>query len=155
MKFSRIKLGRQGNFILGLFLIFFIFFRFISSYFQRNLARQILVGDRLIFLYQILFNPSTFLSFIILFGIMFFIAFRESFFEYAIRNSIWYIPAIIIMSWFWYWIIYGFDPTVFYIYFIQIEGYLTILSLLCINLFAALLASFITEKRKELRTLEY
>ena len=86
---------------------------------------------------------------------MFFIAIRESFYEYAIRNSIWYIPAIIIMSWLWYWILYGFDPTVFYIYFIQIEGYLTILSLLCINLFAAILASFISEKRKELRALEY
>ncbi|MHA2280546.1 MAG: hypothetical protein ACXAC5_06820 [Promethearchaeota archaeon] len=155
MRFSRIKLGRQGNSILGLFLLFFLFFGLISSYFPRNLARDILIGERLLFLYQILFNPSTFWSFIILFGIMFFVAYRESFYEYAIRNSIWYIPAIMIMSWFWYWIIYGFDPSVFYIYFIQIEGYLTILTLLCINLSAAILASFITEKRKELRTIEY
>lgn len=155
MKFSRIKLGRQGNFILGVFLIYFLFFGFICSSFIRDLFGQTNIGDQLIFLYQILFNPSTFFSFIILFGIMFFVALRESFYEYAIRNSIWYIPVIMIMSWFWYWILYGFDPTVFYIYFIQIEGYLTILSLLCINLFAAILASFLTEKRKELRALEY
>jgi len=155
MKFSRIKLGRQGNFILGLLLIYFLFFGYISSVFIKDFSGQAHIGNRLIFLYQILFNPSTFLSFIILFGIMFFIAVRESFYEYAIRNCIWYIPAIMIISWFWYWIIYGFDPTVFYIYFIQIEGYLTILSLLCINLFAAFLASVITEKRKELRALEY
>ena len=155
MKFSRIKLGRQGNFFLGLILIYFLFFGFMSLNFIRDLYGKVNIGDRLLFLYQILFNPSAFLSFIILFGIMFFIAYRESFFEYAIRNSIWYVPAIMIMSWFWYWILYGFDPTVFYIYFIQVEGYLTILTLLCINLFAAFLASIIKEKRKELRVLEY
>lgn len=155
MKFSRIKLGRQGNFILGLFLIYFLFFGFLSSFFPRTMSGQMTIGIRLIFFYQILFNPSTFGSFIILFGIMFFIGYRESFFEYAIRNSIWYVPAIMIMSWFWYWIIYGFDPTVFYIYFIQIEGYLTILSILFINLIATFLASSFTEKRKELRAIEY
>ncbi|MCK4285376.1 MAG: hypothetical protein KAX18_04205 [Candidatus Lokiarchaeota archaeon] len=154
MKFSRIKIARQGNFILGLFLIYFLFFGFICLNFIRDLYGQVDIGDRLLFLNQILFNPNTYWSFIILFGIMFFVASRESFYEYAIRNSIWYVPAIMIMSWFWYWILYGFDPTVIYIYFIQIEGYLTILSLLCINLFAVILASSITEKRKELRTLE-
>ena len=114
-----------------------------------------LANGILIFVYQILFHPHSFLSLIILFAIVFFIALRESFFEYAIRNSIWYIPAIMIMSWFWYWFLYGFDATVFYIYFIQIEGYLTILTLLCINLLAAFLASIINEKRKELKILKY
>jgi len=79
---------------------------------------------------------------------MFFVAFRESFYEYAIRNSIWYVPAIIIISWIWYWILYGFDASVFYIYFIRVEGYITILTLLCTNLFAAILASVTNEKRK-------
>jgi hypothetical protein len=155
MKFSRIKLGRQGNFILGLLLIYFLFFGYICNLFPRDLAGVLTIGDQLLFLYQILFNPRTILSFFILFGIMFFIALRESFFEYAIRNSIWYIPAIMIISWFWYWFIYGFDATVFYIYFIQIEGYLTILTLLGINLLAAILASIINEKRKEIRDLKY
>ncbi|MFX1456296.1 MAG: hypothetical protein ACFFDB_13060 [Promethearchaeota archaeon] len=155
MKFSKIKLGRQGNFFLGLILIYFLFFGYITSEYLRDIWGVIHVGDRLIFLHQILFDSSTFFSFIILFGIMFFIALREPFFEYAVRNSIWYIPAILIMSWFWYWVLYGFNPAVFYMYFIQIEGYLTILSLLCINLFAAILASIINEKRKELRALEY
>lgn len=145
MKFSKIELGRQGNFILGLFLIYFVFFGYICNALKKQ------IGQRLIFLYQVFFNPNTFLSFIILFIIIFFISIRENFFEYAIRNSIWYIPAIMIMSWFWYWFLFGFDVTVFYIYFIRIEGYLTIISLLCINLLAAILASIIIEKRKELR----
>ena len=55
------------------------------------------------------------------------------------------------MSWFWYWILFGFDAIVFVIYFIRIEGYLTILSILCINLLAAISASIINEKRREVR----
>lgn len=150
MKFSKIKLGRQGNFIMGLILIFFAFFGYISNAFPRAFSGEHTIGMELIFLYQILFNPRTFWSFIILFAIMFIVAYRESFFEYAIRNSIWYIPAIIFISWFWYWFINGFDAAVFYIYFITIEGYLTLLSLLSINLLAAFLASLVNEKRKEL-----
>ena len=145
MKFSKIELGRQGNFILGLFLIYFVFFGYICNAYRKN------IGQELIFLNQAFFNPSTFLSLIILFLIIFFVSLREKFFEYAIRNSIWYIPAIMIMSWFWYWFIFGFDATVFYIYFIRIEGYLTLISLLCVNLLAAILASIINEKRKQIR----
>lgn len=155
MKFSRIKVGRQGNFILGLLLLFFVFFGYISNEFQRDLNNQVTIGEELIFMYQILFNPTSSLSFFILFGIMFLVALRESFFEFAIRNSIWYIPAILIMSWFWYWFLFGFDATVFYIYFIRIEGYLTIFSLLSINLLAAISASVLNEKRKELKESEY
>ncbi len=154
MKFSKIQLGRQGNFILGILLLYFVFFGYIANSYPRFYNQAIkktvqsVVGQKLLFLYQILFNPSTFLSFIILFAIMFFLAFRESFYEYAIRNSIWYVPAIIIISWIWYWILYGFDASVFYIYFIRVEGYITILTLLCTNLFAAILASLTNEKRK-------
>ena len=142
MKITKIELGRQGNFILALVLIYLLFFGFLANATGKS------IGMDLIFLYQVLFNPKTFLSFIILFIIVFIMALRENFFEYAIRNSIWLIPGIIMMSWFWYWFIYGFDITVIYIYFITIEGLLTILSLLCTNLLAAIIASIIKEKRK-------
>ena len=104
MKFSKIQLSRQGNFILGIILLYFVFFGYISNTFPRTLDPSIqktvpsTVGLKLIFLYQIFFNPTTFWSFIILFAIMFLVALRESFYEYAIRNSIWYIPPIILMS---------------------------------------------------------
>ena len=71
---------------------------------------------------------------------------RENFYEYGIRNSIWLIPFIIVMSWIWYWFIYGFDFSVIGFYFIRLESYLTILTLLGINLFAALIASIAKEK---------
>ena len=154
MKFSRIKLNRQGNFILGLILIFFLFFGYIANEYPKDyVSGEYIYGFReeLIFLHQFLFNPSSFWAFIILFGIVFIDSLRENFFEYAIRNSIWYIPAIFIMSWFWYWILFGFDAIVFVIYFIRFEGYLTIISILCINLLAAISASIINEKRREVR----
>lgn len=154
MKFSKIQLGRQGNFILGILLLYFVLFGYICNeyprYYDVSLKETLptTVGQSLIFLYQILFNPSTFLSFIILFAIMFVVALRESFYEYAIRNSIWYVLVIIIISWIWYWILYGFDASVFYIYFIRVEGYITIATLLCTNLLAAILASATNEMRK-------
>jgi len=148
MKFSKIEFGRQGNFIMGLFMLYFLFFGYICNAYKKS------IGEELLFLYQILFDSQRFWSFLILFAIMFFVAYREKFFEYAIRNSIWYIPAILIMSWFWYWFLFGFDAIVFYIYFIRIEGLLTIISLLCTNLLAAILASVINEKRKISRKIE-
>ncbi|MFX1477413.1 MAG: hypothetical protein ACFFCI_04710 [Promethearchaeota archaeon] len=142
MKIANIDIGRQGNFILAIVLLYFLFFGYVCNATGKN------IGIKLIFLYQVLFNPTTFFSFIILFAIVFIMALRENFFEYAIRNSIWLIPAIIFMSWFWYWFIYGFNYTVIYIYFIRIEGVLTIVSLVCTNLLAAILASIIKERRK-------
>jgi hypothetical protein len=122
-----------------------LFFGYIANAYQKD------IGIELIFLYQILFNPNTFWSLIILFAIVFIVALRENFFEYAIRNSIWFIPAIMIMSWFWYWFNFGFDITIIFIYFIKIEGYITILTLICINFLAAFSASVIKEKRKKIR----
>ncbi|HEC40120.1 MAG TPA: hypothetical protein ENI29_17910 [bacterium] len=77
-------------------------------------------------------------------------AYREVFFEYAIRNSIWLLPAILIMSWFWYWVIFeSFDPTFIIIYFITVDGILTFLGLLFTNLLAAILGSTLKEYRKK------
>jgi hypothetical protein len=81
-------------------------------------------------------------SVVILAGIVFLMAFKEKFFEYGIRNSIWLIPFIIVQSWIWYWfIIESFDITIIWVYFTKIESYITILTLLGLNIFIALLAA--------------
>ncbi|MFX0076694.1 MAG: hypothetical protein ACFE96_14720, partial [Candidatus Hermodarchaeota archaeon] len=82
---------------------------------------------------------------IILFGIVFLMVLRENFFEYGIRNSIWLVPAIIIMSWIWYWFINGFNIFMIGIYFLRWETYINILILLGINLLSALLAAVTKE----------
>lgn len=138
----KIEIGRQGNFILALLLLHFVFFGYICNVFEypKN------IGDGVLFLYKIIFNPTSILSGIILFAIVFIMVIRENFFEYGIRNSIWLIPAIIIMSWIWYWFIYGFNFFMIGFYFIRIETYLTILTLLGINLLAALIGSIAKEQ---------
>lgn len=86
-------------------------------------------------------------SLVILVGIVFFMVFRERFFEYGIRNSIWLIPFIMIQSWIWYWfIIEEFDITIIGAYFLNINSYITILTLLGVNLAAAILGAVAREK---------
>jgi len=131
----KIELSRQGKFILGILLIHFVFFGYIANLYKRT------VGERLLFLYQIIFKPVSILSAVILFVIVFFMVFREKFFEYGIRNSIWLTPIIIGESWIWYWFINGFDITIIGYFFTHYEGYLTIFSILCLNLLPAILAA--------------
>lgn len=159
-----IDLSRQGNFIAAVLLIHFVFFGYICNVYHVVFEAYSL-GEEILFLYQILFYPPTMLSLVILIGIIFIMAVREHFFEYGVRNSIWLIPFIIIMSWFWYWFlnrdylemlsrstfqISGLGFIVFIgTYFIRIETYLTILTLLCINLFTAVAAALTKEKYKK------
>jgi apolipoprotein N-acyltransferase len=76
-------------------------------------------------------------------------AYREPFYEYAIRNSIWMTLLIIIESWIWYWFINGFDLVQIGIFFISLEGYLTILIILGINVVSAFTASYLRIKYKQ------
>jgi hypothetical protein len=141
MKFKKIEFARQSNFILALLLTHFLFFGYLSNVYQKN------IGDGVLFLYKVLFNPQSFLSSLILVFIVFLMVFREHFFEYGIRNSIWLIPFIIVQSWIWYWfIIEDFDIGMIGAYFLRIETYITILTLLGINIGTAIVASIAREK---------
>ena len=136
MKLKKIEFARQTNFVLALLLIHFVFFGYLSNVYQKS------IGEGVLFLYQVLFHPDSYLSSIILAAIVFLMAFREKFFEYGIRNSIWLVPFIIVQSWIWYWfIIESFDITIIGGYFLRIESYITILTLLGLNIFIAILAS--------------
>jgi len=141
MKFKKIDFARQTNFILALLLIHFAFFGYLSNVYQKN------IGDGVLFLYQVLFSPESYLSAIILVLIVFVMVFREHFFEYGIRNSIWLIPFIIVQSWIWYWfIIEDFDIGIIGAYFLRIESYITILTLFGLNIATAIVASIAREK---------
>ena len=127
-KIFNIEIGRQGNFMLALFAVYFVFFGYICYIYGKA------IGIGLIFLNKVFYNPYSSASIVILFVIVFLMAYRENFYEYGIRNSLWLTTFIIIMSWTCYWFIYGFDLTVIGLFFIIIEGYLTIISILIINL---------------------
>lgn len=138
-----IDFSRQGNFIMAVLLIHFVFFGYICNVFEKE------INDQLVFLYKVMFAPTTILSLIILMAIVFFMVFRENFYEYGIKNSIWLVPIIVIMSWIWYWFLNGFDITLIGVYFIRVEAYITILSLLGVNLFTAILAAYTKERYKK------
>ena len=143
MEFKKIDLGRQGNLILALLLIHFVFFGYISEVYKKT------IGIDILFLYKVIFSPYSFLSFIILFIIIFILTFRENFFEYGIRNSLWTIPFIMIESWVWYWFIMEeFDITIIGLYFIRIETYITLLTLFMIILLASFLGAMAKEQYK-------
>jgi hypothetical protein len=149
MVLKKIEIGRQTNFILALLLIHFVFFGYLANINYPPSYTYKGIGERILFLYQVLFSPNSFFSAIILGIIVFIMVLREPFFEYGIRNSIWLIPFIIVESWIWYWFIFeSFDITLFYRYFIRYETYITILSLLSVNIFAASLAAIAKEKYK-------
>ena len=137
---TKIELSRQGNFILSGLLIHFIFFGYICYVYEKS------IGENIMFLYKVMFSSMAFFSAIILFFIVFIMVFRESFYEYGIRNSIWLVPLIIIESWIWYFFIIEFNLTVIPLYFTRYESYITILSLLGINLLAAITGAFVKQK---------
>lgn len=139
----KIDLSRQGNFIFAILMIHFVFFGYICNVYLKS------IGGDIIFIHKILFNPASFLALIILIGIVFLMGFRENFYEYGIRNSIWLIPIIIGESWIWSWFINGFNIAIIGVFFINLDGYLTILSLLGINLLTAILAGFTKQKYQE------
>jgi len=141
MKFKKIEFARQTNFVLALLLIHFVFFGYLSNFYAKD------IGEGVLFLYQVIFHPQSYFASIILAAIVFLMAFRENFFEYGIRNSIWLVPFIMVQSWIWYWfIIENFDISLIWGYFTRIESYITILTLLGINISAAILAAIARQK---------
>ena len=144
----KIDLTRQGNFILAILLIHFVFFGYLSNIFQKQ------IGEKILYLYQNFIDPESYLSIIILFAIVFVMVLREKFFEYGIRNSIWLTPIIIIQSFIWFWIMFGFDVAIIGDFFTRYEGYVTILSILGVNLFAAILASIFKQYRNKWKKLD-
>ncbi|MHA1239814.1 MAG: hypothetical protein ACTSQU_03375 [Promethearchaeota archaeon] len=141
MKFKKIEFARQTNFILALLLIHFVFFGYLSNVYEKS------IGEGVLFLYQVLFHPQSFYASIILALIVFLMVFRERFFEYGIRNSIWLVPFIIVQSWIWYWfIIENFDISLIWGYFLRVESYITILTLLGMNILVAILAAIARQK---------
>ncbi|MEJ2296798.1 MAG: hypothetical protein P8Y23_18790 [Candidatus Lokiarchaeota archaeon] len=147
---KKIEIARQTNFIIALLLIHFAFFGYLSNVYPKFDSTEPLLNQQLgltiLFLYQVMFSPSSFLSTIILFLIVYVMVIREHFYEYGIRNSIWLVLFIIIESWIWYWFIIGrFDIIAIGVYFTRIESYITILVLLGVNLLAALLGAITKE----------
>lgn len=151
---KKIEINRQANFILAALLVHFLFFGFLCNVYEKDA-----IGNNILFLYNVMFSPTSFLSTIILFLIIFFMVYREEFPEFGIKNSIWMVGLIVIESWIWYYFIFFGNtdiPVMDYLlviplYFTHYESYLTILILLGINVSTAILAGYTKNKVQEYR----
>jgi len=151
---KKIDLSRQGNFILAILLIHFLVFGSICVIFRSDIELEIIYLHQLLsFEFRSLKLYTTysvyipiFLPYIFLCLTVIILVLREHFFEYGIKNSIWIIPLIIIESWIWYWVIYGFDLSIFVLYFARLEGYLTIILLFSTNIGLAIFTSIIKQE---------
>ena len=143
LKLKNIEISKYTNLIIALLLVYFLFFGYICNIYKKD------VGLNLIFLNRILIGKNTYFSIFILIGIISLLNLREHFFENGIKYSIWLVPFTILISWIWYWFIYGFDITIIGIYFASIEGYFTILLLIGINIITAILISFLKLSYKQ------
>jgi len=139
----RLNIAKNANFILAILIIHFGFFGYICNIYPEG------IGTRLLYLNLILFKIESFMALIILVLTVFLMVFREKFFEYGIRNSIWLVPIIVVESWIWYWIIDVYRVNFFVDYFLNVNSYITILSLFCINFITAIIAAYFRQKYEE------
>ncbi len=97
--------------------------------------------------------PQTFfLPILLLFFICFLLTYREDIPHYGIKASIWLVPSLIVESFLFYWIMFGFSAEPFILQFAHGEGFLNILILYGCTFTGALsgmkLKQFIKKRRK-------
>ncbi|QEE17636.1 hypothetical protein DSAG12_03473 [Promethearchaeum syntrophicum] len=139
------EITKQGNFILSLLGIYFIFFGYICSVYNEFISEEGIVSYEILFLNRIFFSKSTWLATILVFLIIAFMAFRENFHEYALRYTHYLIIFTFILSFFWHWMAVEFDLSLIPIFFgfIKVEGigrfegYLSILIVIILYYFSA------------------
>ena len=113
----KIEITRQGNFILACLLIHFIFFGYLSNIYAKS------IGENILFLYNVMLHPTSYLSTIILIIIVFLMVYREEFTEFGIKNRFWLVVLIVIESWIWYFFIVDFNILMIPLYFIRFESH--------------------------------
>jgi len=134
IKKEKIEITKQGNFILSLLGIYFIFFGYICLIYNEFISEEGIVSYEIIFLNRIFFSKSTWAASLIVFIIIAFMAFRENFHEYALRYTHYLIIFTFISSFIWHWMAVEFDLNLILYFFGfkkvdgigRFEGYLTI-----------------------------
>ena len=121
---EKMEITKQGNFILSLLGIYFIFFGYICLVYNEFISEAGIVSYEIIFLNRIFFSKKTWAAAIIVFIIITFMAFRENFHEYALRYTHYLIIFTFISSFFWHWMAVEFDLSLIPIFLgiIKVEG---------------------------------
>ncbi|MHA1519149.1 MAG: hypothetical protein ACTSRK_03105 [Promethearchaeota archaeon] len=168
----KMKLGHAEGIIIGTFLIYFFFFGWIANCgipeVQNN--PQEYAPDNILFVYTTFFNfednfhpwglnlPAFLeviylipvaVSLIILLAIGIYQSYRENFVVYGLKNNIWTVPIIILISWIWTsfnaqeWIYITIGR-----YFTSYHGYVNFAVLLFVYTFAGLIGSWLKTRKQ-------
>ena len=115
---------KQGNFILSLLGIYFLFFGYICLVYNEFISEEGVISYEILFLNRIFFSKSTWAASIIIFLVTAFMAFREDFHEYALRYTHYLIIFTFISSFVWHWIAVEFNLNIIPIFLgiIKVEG---------------------------------
>lgn len=139
----KLELKNQGGFITGFLTIFFIYFGSISNIIMFN-ERGFQIpksewteGFLLIWSYQT-YLRTYFIPPLVLFLVCFTLTYREDNPHYGIKNSIWFIPLIVLVSFIWYWIIFGVSNDPFLFQFASWQGYINLMILFAISVGGAI-----------------
>jgi len=139
------EITKQGNFILSLLGIYFIFFGYICLVYNEFITEYGVISYEIIFLNRIFFSKETWAAAIIVFLIIAFMAFRENFHEYALRYTHYLIIFTFISSFIRHWIAVEFNLNLIPIFlgFTKVEGigwyegYLSIVIVIILYYFSA------------------
>jgi len=141
--YIKIDWGRQGGVILAYIMVFLCYYGItINMIMVDELGRWIsfIELDRTILFWTYkIYGKTYFLQVFLLFFICFFLTYKEDIPHYGIKASIWLVPFILIQSFIFYWIMFGFKVEAFILQFSHIEGYLNLLILYAICLSGALI----------------
>ena len=155
----KLVLKNQGVFITGFLTIFFLYFGAISNIIMFN-ERGFQIpksewteGFLLIWSYQT-YLRAYFIPPLILFLVCFILTYREDNPHYGIKNSIWFVPLIVLVSFLWYWLIFGVSIDPFLLQFASWQGYINLIILFAISVGGAIsgmrLKIYVTSRRENI-----
>lgn len=167
---TKLELKNQGKFILGFCVIFFAYFGILCNVLMYEEVcitygtefhctfvqiRKDDWSEGFLLIWSFLaYGRTFFLPVLVLFFTCFLLTFSESNPHYGIKSSIWYVPITIVISFLWYWFIFGFSGDPFVLQFASWQGYVNIVVLYAINLSGALLGmklnKFIKSRREKM-----
>ncbi len=140
-----LNMRRQGIFLFAFIIILLGYYGIINNMIMFDIyGNQIPYTDPTLFDRTLLIWPfltyldTLFLPLALLFGVCFFITYREDIPHYGIKASIWFVPIIISIGFIWYWVMFGFSFSPFQHLFGDWKGYLNFFILLGINLSGAI-----------------
>ena len=163
---TRISIVESAVFIITVILIYFFVYGYIANVYEKY------PGDHLLFIYKAFFSNYTLvkyeniwdreLSYVSYYSVFIFLAimllqgYKENFLVYALKNAIWVVPVMMILSWVWYAINYQMNLfIVIGMYFSDIDGYINIVILLALSMGASLLGAYLkTLHYKKLKKME-